>query len=344
MKSLTTYICESFIDYDTALENVPEKMKDVAKLKILINKFDKFGEENSYEDGKDPFDQLLNMLSNIVKEKKFDELQKERRNSYSEDYKQKVKNRTKYCDKLFSAVYNNYKKENDKYGWGDISTLTSALIGIAYWIENYAGFQEKEADTYLGKLCAKYEKVFGISADAATQITQMYDKQKVSIQQAIDAENKTKASVQEIKDDFKNHKYTIFADSHDSAVQMYIVKNEDYDTLDDAFEQTAGNEGPGSPLENYSLEGKLRQLVKDGKINALFLCSGYYCIGQDQNKTIPTFGYYDDDDIITSEIWDYSTYDHKFYYKGKIGDYSKHRNGQGNSYEYYDSLWTVHKK
>jgi hypothetical protein len=337
MISLIDYITESFIDYDIALENVPAKNQDVAKLKILIKKFDKFGEEDNYEDGKDPYDRLMKHLQNILKEKKFDDLEKERRGSYSEDYATKVKNRTKYCDKLFSAVHADFKKEEKKYGSADPLDLTVALIGIAYWIENFAGFKEAEVDKYLAKLCTKYQKVFGINPDEATKIAQVYDKQKVSIQQAIDLENKTKASVQGIKDDFKKHKYTVFAFSHDSAAKMFVISNKDFESLDAAYEATVSKETAGSPFEKYDLETQLRYLVKDGKIGVVNLCSGFYCFGEDKNKAIPRFGYYDED-IIGEEIYKYSGYDKKFYYSGMV---DSKKNG---AYLWYDSLWTSHTK
>lgn len=342
MKSLSLYLNEglmplneSFIDYDTALENVPEKMKDVAKLKILVKKFDKFGEENEYDENEDPYDMLMSLIKGIVKPKKFDELNKEYRSSYSEDYATKVKNRTKYCDKLFSAVHANYKKDQ----WASPTTLTTALVGIAYWIENYAGFQDKEIDKYLGKLCAKYEKVFGLDPNDATKITQMYNQQKVSIQDAINIENKTKASIQEIKDDFKKHKFTVFSYSHESAVRAIVIDNKDYDSLDEAYKSFEAERKGGSPLENYDLDKILRRGVEEGKIDSLYLCDGYYCIGEDHDKKIPYFGYYDED-IIGKEIYSYSGYNSKFYFRGQIPT-DKKRNAY---YDYYDSLWTTWKK
>ena len=89
MISLVDYINESllkesFFDYDTALEKVPANMQDVEKLKILIKKFSKFGEEEEYGEDGEPYEQLLTSLKHTLTEKKFKELEDLRRSvSYS---------------------------------------------------------------------------------------------------------------------------------------------------------------------------------------------------------------------------------------------------------------------
>lgn len=320
---------ESFFDYDTALEKVPAKMQDVEKLRILIKKFSKFGEEENTDNS--PYEKLLDVLKSYMPEKKFNELETFKKSAnakYNAPYEEKLAVRTKYCDKMFAAIR--------KYGYDDYEFLIVALAGCADYIDNYSRFQQKDADKYIGKLANKFNKIFGVDVDGYTKISKEYNKLKIRIKDAVDLEAKTVESIKDIKDEFKNHKYTIFAKAHNTAACMLVVDNSKYENLDNAFNSTVAKEGSaGSPLEKYNLENILRDLVKDGKVPSLYLCSGNYCWGEDKDNKIPLFGYLDN--IPSDEIYEYSNYDNKFYYKGKLNDKQTY-------YKWYDNLWTVHKK
>lgn len=348
MISLVEYINESlleesFSDYDVALDKVPANMQDVEKLKILIKKFSKFGEEEEYGENDEPYGKLLRSLEDTLSEKKFAKLRDiERSVTYNTSYKDKLAARVKYCDKMFAAIKSSLDKDARKYGYSNYEYLITALVGCADYIENYSGLEQKDADKYLGKLSAKFNEVFGVDANGFTKISKLYDKLKVNIKTAVDLEAKTVESVKDIKNAFKDHKYTLFADRHDSAASMFIIDNSKYDSLDDAFNSTVAKESAGSPLDEYNLENVLRTLVKDGKVRSLYLCSGNYCWGKNESELIPIFGYLDE--IPSNEIYKHSQYDGQFYYCGKLRNGSPSKNQGEIAYQWYDSLWMQHTK
>lgn len=348
MISLVDYINESllkesFFDYDTALEKVPANMQDIEKLKILIKKFSKFGEEEEYGEDGEPYEQLLTSLKHTLTEKKFKELEDIKRSvSYSSPYKEKLSAKVKYCDKMFAAIKSSLDKDARKYGYSNYEYLITALVGCADYIYNYSGLEQADVDKYLGKLSTKFNKVFNVDADSFTKISKIYDKLKVDIKTAVDLESKTVESIKDIKNAFKEHKYTIFAGAHSSAAEMFIIDNSQYESLDDAFNSTATKDREGSPMENYNLEKILRTLVKDGKVPSLYLCSGNYCWGENKNEIIPIFGYLDE--IPSDEIYKYSQYDGKFYYRGKLSDGKPYKSLGEIAYHWYDNLWIEHKK
>ena len=230
---------ESFFDYDTALEKVPAKMQDVEKLRILVKKFSKFGDEENTDNS--PYEKLLDVLKSYMPEKKFNELETFKKSvKYDAPYEEKLAVRTKYCDKMFAAIR--------KYGYDDYEFLIVALAGCVDYIDNHSRFQQKDADKYIGKLANKFNKIFGVDVDGYTKISKEYDKLKVRIKDAVDLEAKTVESIKDIKDEFKNHKYTIFAKAHNTAASMIIVDNSKYENLDDAFNSTVAKESAGSPL------------------------------------------------------------------------------------------------
>lgn len=348
MISLVDYINESlleesFFDYDTALDKVQANMQDVEKLKILIKKFSQFGEEEEYGENEEPYDKLLRSLKNSLSEKKFAELKDiEKSVAYDAPYKDKLAARVKYCDKMFAAIKSSLDKNARKYGYSNYEYLITALVGCADYIEHYSSLEQKDADKYLGKLSAKFNKVFGVDANGFTKISKLYDKLKVDIKTAVDLETKTVESVKDIKNAFKDHKYTLFASANYSSAQMFIINNSDYESLDDAFDSTVAKEGSGSPMENYNLENMLRYLVKEGKVKSLYLCSGNYCWGKNENEIIPKFGYLDE--IPSDEIYKHSKYDNKFYYCGKLRSGSPNKNQGKIAYQWYDNLWMQHTK
>lgn len=310
-----------FFDYDTELEKVPAKMQDVAKLKILIKKFSKTGEEGKYDNddkyNKTPYQKLIDSLSYRLSEKQIASI-KDIKNSINwADHKTILK----YCDKLFSCVKSAVDKEQKKYGSADY--ITNAI-------------PNDEADKYLGKLANKFNKVFGVSADGMTKISQKYAETKTNIQKAIDVENATIKSINDIKAQFKEHKYTIFAAVQDeSNARMLIIDNSKFDNVDDAYENTVKKDKYG-PFEysHYDLDKILREMATTKKVYNFGLVGGDYAFGKNKENIIPIFGYIDE--LPSEEIYEIGR---EIYPRGKV---SKSKI-EGVAYEYYDSLWTVWK-
>ena len=340
MKNLVQYlnenlICEGFFDYDTELEKVPAKMQDVAKLKILIKKFSKTGEEGEYDNddkyNKTPYQKLIDSLSYSLSEKQIASIKGIKNSINWADHKTILK----YCDKLFSCVKSAVDKEEKKYGSADYGFLYVALIGIADYITN--AIPNDEADKYLGKLANKFNKVFGVSADGMTKISQKYAETKTNIQKAIDVENATIKSINDIKAQFKEHKYTIFAAVQDkSMARMLIIDNSKFDNVDDAYENTVKKDNLNYSFKysHYDLDKILREMATTKKVYNFGLVGGDYAFGKDKENIIPIFGYIDE--LPSEEIYEIGR---EIYPRGKV---SKSKI-EGVAYEYYDSLWTVHK-
>lgn len=344
MKNLAQYlnenlICEGFFDYDTELEKVPAKMQDVAKIKILIKKFSKLGEEGEYDNNdkynQSPYHKLIDALSYSLTDKQ---------NASIKDLKNAInwsdhKTVMKYCDKIFSCVKSAVDKEEKKYGSADYGFLYMALIGIADYITN--AIPNDEADKYLGKLANKFNKVFGVNADGLTKISQKYAQTKMSIQKALDTENATLKSMNDIKAQFKDHKYTIFASNNDGAAIMFIIDNSKFDNVNDAFENTVKKDKLSSdkyaPFDSnyYELNKVLREIVTSKKVRNFMLVSPYI-FGKDTENRIPIFGYIDK--LPSEEINKIGQYN-KIYPRGNV----RKSNIEGVAYEYHDSLWTVWK-
>lgn len=344
MKNLAQYlnenlICEGFFDYDTELEKVPAKMQDVAKIKILVKKFSKLGEEGEYDnDDKNnlsPYHKLVNSLSGRLSDRQIASIKDVKNSIKWSDHKTIMK----YCDKIFSCVKSAVDKEEKKYGFADYGFLYAALIGIADYLENT--LPPDETDKYLGKLANKFNKVFGVNADGLTKISQKYAQTKMSIQKALDTENATIKSINDIKAQFKDHKYTIFASNNDSAAKMFIIDNSEFDNVDDAFENTVKKDklnydeyAPFDP-KHYDLNNVLREIVTSKKVRNLILV-GIYIFGKDKENVIPIFGYIDE--LPSQEISKLGK-DNKIYPRGNV----RKSDIKGVAYEYSDTLWTVWK-
>ena len=158
----------------------------------------------------------------------------------------------------------------------------------------------------------------------------------MSIQKALDVENATLKSINDIKEQFKNHKYTIFASNNDGAAKMFIINNSKFDNVNDAFENIVKKDklssGEYAPFDSnhYELDKVLREIVTSKKVRNLILV-GIYIFGKDKENTIPIFSYIDE---LPSEEINKIGKDNKIYPRGRV----RKSDIEGVAYEYHDSI------
>ena len=140
------------------------------------------------------------------------------------------------------------------------------------------------------------------------------------------------SSVDDIKNDFKNHKYTIFAADNDSSLRILIIDNSKFDNVDDAFKNTVGKDTLNAAFEesHYDLDKVIKRITKEKKTYKVGIGMYEYSFGKDKEYFIPSFCYLDK--IPSEEIYKFTD---KFYSRGKLMK-SKIK---GVAYEYYDNLW-----
>lgn len=346
--SLTTFINESFTEDHEAIMKLDPKMQDVAKLKQLIKLWDNFGNEvkGDYDRYDNNFERVKEMCSNMTTKNawaKVEDMFREARKAKGEE---KFKLYSKYFDKLFSIVANSTKKEYKNRRYFDTYAATSCLTGIAGYLEDRPSILggEEDRDKYLGKLITKFEKVFATDMRDAISISKMYDKKYISIKTAIDEEENTIKSIQDIKDVFKEHKYLIVAAATDANAEAFIIDTSKFDSFDESIENVTKQYNKNATNVNVNYVNKqLRSLVETKKTKALFLCDGFYHFGDDKEDIIPYVGYYDKELSTDIEINKYSTYYNKDFFEGYLLDRNISNTYNGFFY-YFDSLWTSHKR
>lgn len=336
MINLSTYITEAltFAELDKELEGLEPDMVALKQAKILSKKFLDSPEIDSSKEQDEFFWKIM------------DEIEKHDNTSYTkicqvkkeigDDDKSKVAGYIKYFKTIFSVCEKMYKKE-----WITSVYLLNTVLALIEYSENY-GFYEKsnykdvkapeKLDKMFGKMVAKLNDKYEISIDSKYK----FEKEKLV------KANYIYKSIQFFKDDFKNHKYLIVTETTDSSVTAYFMKTDNYKSFDDAI-KTRCNE---VAVINKGFKKKIDGILKymgEGKEALATLSTSTYYIDNNKDYPLPLIGYLDIDIDTNTEMMEYSGYDHKERFAGRISDknYVCFKDGD---LHYSDSLWSVHKK
>ena len=367
MKNLTDFISENkttsiegliyeanFHAEDQAIEDLEPKMKDVAKFKLLVKKWDKLGEEippgdDDHYAGTN-FEQLEkcydNDDTNIKEKKKVREASNNFHGLYDlkkSDPKAYVKAAIKayggYLDAWYSWAkkYATHGKGRDK--WISTNFIVQAFLGLGSWIINY-GLKEEIQNQLLGRLIKKFDKDMGKlnGVEGVSTFLKMYDEKRVSMKQALETETATLKSIEELKEERTKHKYTIIGGFVEGQGDIAFIDNSKFESFDEILDLDLFTKDTCKYFRwtKYSTDSMLRYVLDcKGKIPGCFLCSGYYTFNnKNKDDVIPMFGYCDE---LPKKIYKYSGYDKKFFYRGK-----PHEEKYG--YRFFDSLWMVPKE
>lgn len=344
------------MEEDESIAKLDPKMQDVAKLRQLVKIWDKFG--NEIEDVQDEssglyksesnFERVKDMCKNSTTSSAWDKIESMEREAYRmKSGDERVKAYSKYFDKLFSIAVNSGKKEQKKYGYTDVRYLVSVLTGIAGYVIDYSGRfgGQSGVDKFLGKLITKFENVTDKDFNSAMKISEIYDNKKISIASALKEEDDMIKNVNDIKNKFKDHKFFVISWASDSAACSWMLPTENFDSFDEAikFLQENGSVYSDNLTDTY-VDRLLRNLVKSKETEALYMCSGHYHFGNDQNNVIPYIGYIDDNITPDTEIYVFSHYDKIDRFAGYYGNRDISGQFKNGMMRFTDSLWTTHKK
>lgn len=353
--SITDLIYEAnFFAEDEALADLEPKMQDVKKFKLLVTRWDKLGEEvpirgdehfggNTFEKFEkyyeDDYDHPKERKAVNDARKEFITTVDAKKKGEKEYLKVAIKVYGAYVDALYSWAKKYSQKGKGKDKWIDTQFIVLTFLALGSWIVNY-GFNEKVQDQLLGKLIKKFDKDMGKlrGVEGLSSFLKMYDEKKASMKIALDIEQKTLKSIEELKEERKKHKYTILGGFNEGQGIIYFFDNSKFESFDDIInskpiEQDHGKVGcEYLKWTNYDADKLLRKVLsfKDG-IPGCFLCSGFFTFdNKDKDNIIPKFGFIDE---VPKKIYKYSGYDQKFFYRGKP-------NQKDFGYSFFDSLWS----
>lgn len=359
--SITDLIYEAnFFAEDEALADLEPKMQDVKKFKLLVTRWDKLGEEvplrgdehfagNTFE----KFEQFFEKDDEHPKERK---AVRDAKNGFRAAWDAKDKGDNKeyvkvaikaygaYVDALYSWAKKYATQGKGKNKWIDTQFIVLTFLALGSWIVNY-GFDEKVQDQLLGKLIKKFDKDMGKikGVEGLSSFLKIYDEKKASMKMALDIEQKTLKSIEELKEERKKHKYTILGGFGEGQGNIFFFDNSKFESFEDIMNSKPIEQDHNDKIgceylkwTGYTENSLLRRVLtfKD-KIPGCFLCSGYFTFdNKDKDNIIPKFGFTDE---IPNKIYKYSEYDQKFFYRGKLRetDYG---------YSFFDSLWSQPKE
>ena len=342
MKTLHTYIKESFQNRAIEIESMPENDRVAAKILTMTHKWSKLGEEEEWNDGeKTHFDKLMSSIEQS-NPKKYDTLIKLKSEIYSvkgtsEDArKEKIKVVTKFLNALFGFYKTEYNK-NLKKGWGydDPRYVFGAVIGCAEYMKNWFGENDANVKKYVGKLAATFEKITN------QNINKYFEESKEKYVKAKTIYDDECKKVADFKAQYHEHKYVYFAECSECCVEIFFFDTAKFKNIDEAFKEL--QKVDDVTFRKYDLDQKIKYIVNTGKTVIMSLASSLYYFDDKEcpeNKAITTIGFLDE---LPTEVWRHSGYDHITRYSGKVYHKQNYIKVDSAAY-YYNSLWTVNSE
>lgn len=348
MISLKEYVTENFIANDLEISKLEPNMQQVPMLRALVKKYNDLGEEDF--EGDNPYDRLLNRIESMGKTKnipstynayrditKAEESGDEAAIKAAKKAYEKI--RIQKANKMFDLCLADAKKDARRWQ-SEISPndLLFALIGVADYIDHHSALNDDVADKLLGKLITKFDTVLGLKNSA---INTKYSTMKTKFIQNIAKHDAEVNNLKEVQEEAHNHKYTIMADSTDSAAQFYIFDNEKFQNFDDMVAYINKINRHYVEFDKYDYKRILNYAFNNkSQVPSLTLCASVYTFNKENpdKDQVPTFGFLDE---LPTKVYAFSNGlfgDNKVRYRGKV------REDAEGVWEWGTSLWTVHGK